>query len=66
MGWGWCGAARRGGVASSLRSVVDRRKNPENEPLTPVSPLAARFFGVYTFMASLVRAYAAYNITNRQ
>jgi hypothetical protein len=38
----------------------------DEQVLRPVSPLAARFFGVYTFMASIVRAYAAYNITNRQ
>lgn len=31
-----------------------------------VTPLGARFFGIYTFMASIVRAYAAYNITVKQ
>jgi hypothetical protein len=36
-------------------------KNPE-AVTSPVTPLSARTFGTWTFMASIVRLYAAYHI----
>lgn len=58
-------SGRQRRVTHGLDLSRESRKVDE-QVLRPVSPLAARFFGVYTFMASIVRAYAAYNITNRQ
>lgn len=40
---------------------------PSNTPLAPdstVTPLQARTFGAFTLIQSLVRLYAAYNISN--
>ncbi|KAL8841836.1 MAG: hypothetical protein Q9205_002461 [Flavoplaca limonia] len=49
-------------VQSYLTTSYTRRVY--SAPETTVTPLHARTFGTYTALASIIRLYAAYNITN--
>lgn len=50
--------------STSMQSLTPASSKDAEKAKGQVTPLAGRLFGVYTFMAGLIRFYAAYEIEN--
>ncbi|XP_014676333.1 PREDICTED: probable ergosterol biosynthetic protein 28 [Priapulus caudatus] len=65
---GWIGVVALMGIGNTIQCFYNHVFLGENlymEGPSQVTPLMARLFGTWTFLAAIVRIYCAYDITNR-